>query len=109
MDTTLISNANGQPDVWVVLAELPFNDLEPVHEEIRKLRHALCGSFDPATDDAVSFYYRGCKFRAAKRGDHIDILTSDPHCPPDILFEPLAKLIFPLSRCSLPVQNDVPS
>jgi hypothetical protein len=101
MDTTLISNANQQPDTWVVLAELPFGDLAPAYEEIRKLRHALCGSFDPSTDASFSFYYRGCKFRAVKRDAHIDILVSDPSCPADILFEPLSKLISPLSRCSL--------
>ncbi|MBL9161624.1 MAG: hypothetical protein JNL18_02660 [Planctomycetaceae bacterium] len=101
MDATLIGNANKRPDNWLVLAELPFNDLAPVYAEMRKLRHAICGSFDPSTDNAISFYYRGYKFRAAKRGDHIDMLVSEPDCPADILFEPLAKLIPPLTRCSL--------
>lgn len=105
MDTTLIGNANKLPDKWLILAELPFNDLAPVYAEIRKLRHAICGSFDPSTSNAISFYYRGYKFRAENRGDHIDLLVSNPDCPADILFEPLANLISPLTRCSLKPQN----
>lgn len=101
MDTTVINNANGRPDVWIVLAELPFNDLTPVYEEIRSLRHALYGSFLPAKDDSIGFYYSGFRFRAVKCGDHIQILVNDPNCPPDILLVPLAKLIPPQSPCSL--------
>ncbi len=86
---------------WQIVAELPFVDLEPAFEQVRKLRHALYKPFDATVDDQVSFAYRGYEFRIVRRDEHLDILVSDPNCPTDVLLEPLTQIINSLSRCSL--------
>ncbi|QDT75201.1 hypothetical protein I41_44110 [Lacipirellula limnantheis] len=96
--TTVISNASRRPDVWVVLAELPCNDLAPVYEEIRKLRNALCRSLLASKDDAIGVYCRRYRFRDVKCSDYFQVLVNDPHCPADILFLPLTKIIPPPSN-----------
>jgi hypothetical protein len=86
---------------WQIIAELPYVDLEPAYQEVRKMRHVLYKPFDAAVDEQVSFAYRGYEFRIVRCDDHLDILVNDPDCPTDVLLEPLTQLITPLSRCSL--------
>lgn len=86
---------------WQILAELPYSDLRPVFEEVRKLRHVMIRRFNADTDAEISFAYRGYHFRLVRSGDHIDILVNDPACPVDVLMLPLTRLISPLSRCGI--------
>ena len=86
---------------WQIVAELPFVDLEPAYQEVRKMRHVLYKPFDASIDDRVSFAYRGYEFRIVRCDDHLDILVNDADCPMEVLLEPLTQLITPLSRCSL--------
>ena len=86
---------------WQIVAELPFIDLQPAYEQVRKLRHALTKSFDSETDAEIGFSYRGYEFRIVRCDDHLDILVNDPNCPMDVLLEPLTHIITPLLRCSI--------
>lgn len=86
---------------WQIFAELPFTDLQPAHEEIRKLRHVIVSPFNADIDNEISWQYRGHGFKVVRCEDRLDILVDDLSCPLEILLEQLGHLISRLSRCSL--------
>jgi hypothetical protein len=86
---------------WQIVAELPFVDLQPAYEQVRKLRHVMVKPFDIESDVEIVFSYRGCGFRIVRCDDRLDILVNDPNCPLEVLLEPMTQIIAPLSRCSI--------
>lgn len=86
---------------WLLIAELPFEDLQPAYQQVRKLRHVLIKRFDERLDDEILFAYRGYHFCIKRCNGRLEILVNDPECPADVLLEPISGLIPPLSRCSM--------
>ena len=102
MDTEFKSVGNdSQQARWELLAELPYSDLLPVYEQVRKLQHIMFLRYDETADTEVTFAYRGYRFRIAKCEDRVEFFVNDAECPVELFLKPLAELISPLSRCEI--------